>query len=357
MRPWNGLLGACAVVLAAGTGTANAAWNNVFQTCCHSCKQPATSSFFAPAPAPACPSVSYVQRCYYQPVTCYRMQTTLVPVTTYRTSYYYEPVTSYRYTSYYDPCTGCCQQVATPCTSYRLRSQCNAVQSYVQRCNMVPVTTYRQSCYLEPVITYSAPACPTPCPTPCSNGVAPPVVSAGPPTGGQPIIQNPPQTGQPPVISENPGANLPPQNIPPASDGVRPMISENPGGTPPPGYGPKLDGSSFRPNVPRQTPQPPLAAPYRPERTASLQGRSKVQGQVVYHDRITPRGNARIVFVSAQKQGPQQAVTADPTGRFDVTLPAGDWLMYVPGSDGKPEFHSQLQLRSNDSRLVTVVSR
>src|SRR4029079_13168743 len=87
--------------------------------------------------------------------------------TTYRTSYYWEPVTRYRYTSYYDPCTGCCQQVCTPCTSYYMRSKCNAVCSYVQRCRMVPCTEMRRSFYLEPVVTYS-----DPCANPCPNGGA-----------------------------------------------------------------------------------------------------------------------------------------------------------------------------------------
>ena len=68
--------------------------------------------------------ISYVQRCYYQPVTEYVRKS------------YYEPVTrngdelllragltEYKYSTYYDPCTGCPQKVCTPCTSYRLREQ------------------------------------------------------------------------------------------------------------------------------------------------------------------------------------------------------------------------------------------
>ena len=117
-----------------------------------------------PGPEPCCPSISYVQRCYYQPVTTYKTETYYEPVTTYRTSHYWEPVTRYRYTSYYDPCTGCCQQVATPCTSYYLRTKCNACQSYVQRCRMVPCTEMRKSYYLEPVVTYS-----DPCGNPCNS--------------------------------------------------------------------------------------------------------------------------------------------------------------------------------------------
>jgi hypothetical protein len=38
-------------------------------------------------------------------------------------------------------------------------------------------------------------------------------------------------------------------------------------------------------------------------------------------------------------------------------LPAGDWTLYLNGSDGKAVFHSQITVRNNDQRLVTVVSR
>src|SRR3954447_25141085 len=162
--------------LAGGAADASAAWDNVFQTTA-CCGESSRSAFFAPAPTPCCPSVSYVQRCYYQPVTTYKSETYYEPVTTYRTSHYWEPVTRYRYTSYYDPCTGCCQQVATPCTSYYLRSKCNACQSYVQRCRMVPCTEMRKSFYLEPVVTYTDP-CGNPCPS-CPNGAGVGVAEGG----------------------------------------------------------------------------------------------------------------------------------------------------------------------------------
>ena len=68
-----------ALVLAAcglfgSAGTASAAWNNVFQVCCNDCNKPRTSYYAPPqAACPTCPQpevrVSYVQRCYYQPVT------------------------------------------------------------------------------------------------------------------------------------------------------------------------------------------------------------------------------------------------------------------------------------------------
>src|SRR6478735_6314463 len=77
--------------MAYGASDASAAWDNVFQTTC--CGGNSTrSSYFAPSPAPACcPSVSYVQRCYYQPVTTYKTESYYEPVTSYRTSYYWQP--------------------------------------------------------------------------------------------------------------------------------------------------------------------------------------------------------------------------------------------------------------------------
>src|SRR5687767_8845746 len=203
--------------LAGGAADASAAWNNVFQTTA-CCGESTRSSFFAPAPAPCCPTVTYVQRCYYQPVTTYKTETYYEPVTTYRTSHYWEPVTTYRYTSYYDPCTGCCQRVATPCTSYSLRTRCNAVCNYVQRCRMVPCTEMRRSFYLEPVVTYS-----DPCGNPCPNGAGPGVgvtesPGAIPPGAG---IGGPGTRGPGAGVdesSEPPPARIPPTNI---NSGIR----------------------------------------------------------------------------------------------------------------------------------------
>src|SRR5262245_44658329 len=115
---------------------ASAAWDNVFQVCCHDCNRPRTS-FSVPCPQP-CPQpemrISYVQRCFYQPVTEMVQKKFLEPVTRNVTTFFYEPVTEYRYTTFFDPCTGCPQKVCTPCTSFRLRSKCNSVTSFVERC-------------------------------------------------------------------------------------------------------------------------------------------------------------------------------------------------------------------------------
>ena len=303
--------------LAVGAGDASAAWNNVFQT--SSCCRSSQSAYFAPcAPPPCCPTISYVQRCYYQPVTTYKTETYYEPVTTYRTSYYWEPVTRYRYTSYYDPCTGCCQQVCIPCRSYCLRWQCNAVCNYVQRCRMVPCTEMRRSFYLEPVVTYHDP-CGNPCP---GNGVAdgsqaPYAPPAGTGDSGGRVI---PGAGIA-ESTEPPPARIPPTRIDPGSRKVTP--------------------------VPTHT--------FRPDRVASRTNSGRLQGQVVRGDRITPRANATLRFVGEMDE--EVTARADLTGRFEVELPPGEWTMYVPGADGKPAFHSTVLVRHSDDRRVTVVSR
>ncbi len=168
MKPWRGVTWGCALALwGAGALPAQAAWNNVFQVSCYPHGQQ-SASYYTPDPCNPCPQpvccTRYVQRCYYQPVTCYQTRTYYEPVTTYRTSYYYEPVTSYSYSYYYDPCTCTCRQVACPTTCYQLRSQCCPVQSWVQRCCRVPVTTYQTYSRWEPETTchypQQEPACP-----------------------------------------------------------------------------------------------------------------------------------------------------------------------------------------------------
>lgn len=302
--------------LAGGAADASAGWNNVFQTT--ACGESTRSSFFAPAPAPCCPTVTYVQRCYYQPVTTYKTETYYEPVTTYRTSYFWEPVTRYRYTSYYDPCTGCCQQVATPCTSYYLRSRCNAVCNYVQRCRMVPCTEMRKSFYLEPVVTYT-----DPCGNPCPNGPVPAAGIAGAPNA------IPPAAG----LSEG---------------SVRPGAGIGESSEPPRIKSPGIPESFPRKTVP--------VRPLRADRVASRErDGGRLAGQVVRDDRITPRANAALKFVGDDDV--EVTAKADAAGRFAVELPPGEWTLYLPGADGTSKFHSTLVVRRDDDRRVTVVSR
>lgn len=339
MTPLRGFpAGAALSLLLLAPSLAPAAWDNVFQvTCCH--KRPTTAAYYAapvtacapPCPAP-CPSVAYVQRSYYTPVTNYVAETRYEPVTSYRTSYYYEPVTSYTYSSYYDPCSCSCQQVATPVTSYRLRSQCNAVTNYVARVSYRPVTTYRQSCYLEAVPVN--PCCPT----------APTPVAAAPPAA---VPGTPPP---PPALNLDPGTG--------AGLGEQRSLPNAPAGA---GLGEQRDQYYMPPAAGQSLPRRPTAptAPsvkFRPERVAVLPGETTVTGQVVRND-YAPRPGARVVFVSAQRQDVRQAATADPAGRFRVTLASGGWYVYVADDSGKLTYHNQLDVRGSEGRQVTVVSR
>ena len=304
--------------LAVGAGDASAAWDNVFQTTFHGRSR--QSAFFAPAPPPVCcPQVTYVQRCYYRPVTTYKQESYYEPVTTYRTSYYWEPVTRYRYTSYYDPCTGCCHQVCTPCTSYSLRSRCNAVCSYVQRCRMVPCTEMRKSFYLEPVVT-----CHDPCANPC-----PPATAGAADNGRLPY--------------------LPPAGIGESSDrGSGAGIGES--SEPPPA---RIPPTRVDPGSRKFTPTPSRS--FRADRVASRTNSGRLQGHVVRDDRITPRANASLRFVGEKDE--VVMAKADPTGRFAVELPPGEWTLYMPSAGGEAAFHSTLVVRHSDDRRLTVVSR
>jgi hypothetical protein len=309
---------------------APAAWDNVFQVTCFGCRRPTTSAYYvpspsfsscaAPCPAPCPTTTAYVQRTYYQPVTSYQAETHYEPVTSYRTSYYYEPVCSYTYSSYYDPCSCSCHQVATPVTSYRMRQQCNAVVNYVARVSYRPVTTYRQSCYMEAV---AVPACPAPACSTCgpTPAVAAPIV-AGPPAVAPPLNLQ----AEPPPAALNEQRSLPPAGV-----------SE------------QRDQYYMPPAMPSGRPAP-RPATYKPERVASLNG-STVTGQVVRND-FAPRPGAKVTFVNAQRQDVRQAATSDAAGRFQVSLASGHWYVYVDGT-----YHNQFDVRSEESKPVTVVSR
>jgi len=354
MRPFRASVWGCALAILAATGGASqAAWNNVFEACCWNCQSPTTAN--AP-PQPSCQpqqqcTTQYVQRSYYQPVTTYTQRTYYEPVTTYRTSYYYEPVTSYRYSCAYDPCTCQYQQVATPTTSYRMRSQSCPVTSYMQRCQVTPVQSYQQAFYYEPV---------TSC---CQTTVGAPVMTLPP---GASMAPGSPAAAAPlPQVSE-PGATLPPYKPPTVSEGGNTTSSEsnrfdrnpNPGPAMPKAIDesrrqPKLGSPQPFAPVPVATPEPPRV---RIDRIASLP-KANLEGNVVKATDKTPLSGAKLLFVSADRQGTQQTLTADGEGRFRTTLASGGWLVYVQDGEGRPIFHEKVDLRDGEPRTVTLVSR
>jgi hypothetical protein len=304
-------IGAVLTLLLAGS-QAQAAWDNVFQTCCFGCRRHASSHAPPPTVASASPcnccETKYIQRCYYQPVTTYK--TVCQPVTTYKTSYYCEPVCSYRSSCYYDPCTGQSIQVTIPVTTYRLRSKCDAVTSYVQRC--VPVVSYRPCYYLEAVVSCAPPP---PCPNPCGPGGAPGVTDPGTIDGSR---------IPPPGVSES-------QSFP-GTGTIRP--------TPPPP----------RPIMPQ--------APTKLEHIVSrFRSGASVNGQVVANNSIVAVPGVKLLFVSRQTKDKQQTVTADNDGRFNVALAAGGWDIYTSRGEGMLEFHSSIDVKDRQDRNVRVVSR
>jgi hypothetical protein len=354
MKPCKALLCGLALAAFAVGEPARAAWNNVFEVCCHSCrKQPAVSGY---PPGPCCPqpcpqpcpqqqcTTRYSLRTYYQPVTTYQQSCTCVPVTTYRTSYYYEPVTSYRYSCYFDPCTCSYQQVATPCTSYQLRSQCCPVTSYLQRCCLQPVTTYQQMNYYVPETTCCQTTVGAPIPAPCG------------PTGTTPPVTTAPPAGNPPSVDVQ--RSFPPYNSPPSvqeSSSFQPQGSESQKPSMP-----KVYDNSYRPPqlqgpvpVPQGTPsqQPKV----RLDRITSLPD-ANVHGQLVGAGQV-PQGGARILFVSEEQQRDHRTATTDAGGRFQLTLGNGNWLVYVPGADGRLVFNQKVQVEGATPRQVLLVNR
>ncbi|AWM39450.1 hypothetical protein GobsT_22230 [Gemmata obscuriglobus] len=315
----------CAGLLLAALGAVStparseAAWDNVFQVCCNDCNKPRVS-YYAPPPPP-CPQpevrVNYVQRSYYQPVTEYVRKSYYEPVTKNVTSYYYEPVTEYKYSTYYDPCTGCPQRVSTPTTSYRLRSQCNAVTSYVERSSLVPVTSLRQVNYQQPVVSYYYP------PTPASVSYYP----------------------LPPVIA-------------PAGPSVEQLRENNPGVMPAkPGGSDNAIPPTDLPSTPGTSNPKSGTAKFRPEKTVSRSSVVSVRGEVVQNDLITPRANAKLVFMNANKPEQKEYTTANGFGEFDVRLPAGEWYLYVGGEAGKAAYHKKISIGDRDTVDYKVVSR
>jgi len=297
MRPWRSVIWGCALALWGAASPVQAGWDNVFQVCCHRCGHaaaPVATSFYAPDPCcNPCPPVCttrYVQRCYYQPVTCYQTKTYYEPVTTYRTSYYYEPVTSYRYSCYYDPCTCQYQQVACPTTCYKLRSQCCPVQSWAQRCCRVPVTSYQSYSVWEPVTTCCQPAAPA-CPP--GNGYA-----VAPQTVQPPVAQ--PQLAQPQPPYNSPGVTeqrLVPQ---PGVQEYRNGVPTAPNGTSSPLYDRYYNpnsGTSLRPDAPRLPTAPPAPVPVDASPKVKLQNivaipHPPVAAQVVRSEKKTSEREA-----------------------------------------------------------------
>lgn len=381
MRPLQGSVWCCALAaLVMANGRVAAAWNNVFQVCCHSCR---SSNYVAvPAPVAAAPApcggctTRYVQRCYYQPVVTYRQSCYMEPITSYRTSYYYEPCTSVRYSCYFDPCTCRYQQIATPVTTYRLRSRCSAVTNYLQRCCLQPVTTYQQMTYYEPqttccTTTIGAPvaapppgaAMMQPAPQPAVQGT--PMVPA-PGVQGSPMTPTPGVQGSP--MTPSPGVSGQPNYPQPAVQGSHeppPPGQAGPAGATSNNYRiprmPGSDGSSYRqPRLQAPVPAQPAAPAPKPnvrfDRITSTP-RHNAEGQVVRADR-QPQAGIKVIFVCADAQGGRQSLTTDGSGRFEATLAPGNWLVYTQDAAGRLVYQQKMRIANGAATTpLMLVSR
>ncbi len=158
----------------------------------------------------------------------------------------------------------------------------------------------------------------------------------------------------------------------PAAPGV-PGVNDG-GATPMPGVGDpnagisnKQLGFSRGPLPNRQlAPQNPAAKPATPLPAAPpnvqldkivfapLPG---VEGQVVGFDGKAPQAGARVLFVHADRQGAQQTVTADRQGQFRAELASGNWLVYLHAADGKPVFHSKIEVRDDNPNRLTLYTK
>jgi hypothetical protein len=281
----------------------------------------------------------YVQRSYYQPVTCYQTKSYYEPVTSYRTSYYYAPVTTYRYSCYYDPCTCTSRMVAQPCTRYELKSQCCAVQSWVQRCCQVPVTTYRQVCYWEPQTCCSLV-------DPCTGAV----ISNG---ATNPIATTPAVPADPAVPAVNESRD---------TGTGSPLYNKTYPGTPLP----EGSGSSYQNRTQRPPLNPPAtSAPKSPiqpryDRIAieeNRAGETGLAGRVLRDGDKAPKAGTQLVFIPDSATGTQETATTDADGKFRVKLESGNWLVYLRDASGKAVLHSQVSVGKNELRQMTLVSR
>jgi hypothetical protein len=77
----------------------------------------------------------------------------------------------------------------------------------------------------------------------------------------------------------------------------------------------------------------------------------------VANDRQTPRANSKIIFLNADRQDVRVSAITNAYGEFDVTLPPGEWYMYLSTGDGKAVYHKKLTVQENDNTMYRVVSR
>jgi hypothetical protein len=209
----------------------------------------------------------------------------------------------------------------------------------------VPVTTYQKSCYLQPQTT----CCQT------TTGPLIPTAAAAVETGAHINGGMAPINGGAAVaVPQQPYPAQPPQiQVTPPQSSAPPTIRDIPPS------GPNVGNMSLsQPRFPTQQPNGwqaapaqnrPAAPPVKLERIV-FGPESYVEGQVARNDKT--QAGATILFVSAQN-GERHTATANAAGQFQIGLASGSYLVYVPGRDGTPLFHSRVNVAKNQpTRLV-----
>jgi hypothetical protein len=108
-------------------------------------------------------------------------------------------------------------------------------------------------------------------------------------------------------------------------------------------------------------PQSAPAAPYQQRPAVRLDRvvsgpAGRVEGRLVGYGNV-PQPRAALTFVNAGERRPYQTATTDAAGNFRVTLAPGTWLVYRQGADGKLVFYRKIEVRDNETRQFTLVSR
>jgi hypothetical protein len=121
------------------------------------------------------------------------------------------------------------------------------------------------------------------------------------------------------------------------------------------------DNSSYRqPRLQAPVAVPPTNPAQNPKlrfERITAAPKHNTQGQVVGVDRI-PQGKAQVLFVSEDRKGVRHTITADDWGRFQTTLDAGTWLIYVQDPSGRLVYQQKVNVRGEDALSpMTLVSR
>jgi hypothetical protein len=64
-----------------------------------------------------------------------------------------------------------------------------------------------------------------------------------------------------------------------------------------------------------------------------------------------------VLFVSADRSGERQAVTADREGQFRANLASGGWLVYLHDDSGRPVFSRRVDVQPEKPQHMTLFSR